>query len=73
MDIHLIELLTLFFAVMSFMYFIRKDTKEFLDKFSKETKKFHDETSKETKEFHGRICKLEERYYQLMQRFLEKK
>ena len=28
---------------------------------------------KETKDFHGRLCALEERYLQMMQRILEKK
>ena len=28
---------------------------------------------KETKDFHGRLCTLEERYFQMMQRILEKK
>lgn len=33
----------------------------------------HRETNKEMKDFHGRMCTLEERYYQLMQKMLEKK
>ena len=33
----------------------------------------HRETSKEMKDFHGRLCALEERYLQMMQRILEKK
>ena len=33
----------------------------------------HRETSKEMKDFHGRLCTLEERYFQMMQRILEKK
>ncbi len=31
----------------------------------------HRENAKETKDFHGRICTLEERYLQLMQRYFE--
>lgn len=31
------------------------------------------EFEKETKDFHGRLCALEERYLQMMQRILEKK
>ena len=33
----------------------------------------HRETFKELKDFHGRLCTLEERYIQLMQRILENK
>lgn len=35
--------------------------------------KLHQEMQKEMKDFHGRLCALEERYLQLMQRNLEKK
>lgn len=31
------------------------------------------ENAKEMKEFHGRLCTLEEKYIQMMERFLEKK
>jgi hypothetical protein len=31
------------------------------------------ESSKEMKDFHGRLCALEEKYIQIMQRILEKK
>lgn len=31
------------------------------------------ESAKETKEFHGRLCALEEKYTQMMERFLEEK
>lgn len=33
----------------------------------------HRETFKEMKDFHGRLCTLEERYLQMMQRILERK
>ncbi len=33
----------------------------------------HKETYKEMKDFHGRMCTLEERYYQIMQKILEGK
>lgn len=32
----------------------------------------HRESSKEMRDFHGRLCTLEERYLQLMQKMLEK-
>lgn len=32
----------------------------------------HRQTFSEMKDFHGRLCTLEERYLQLMQRFLER-
>lgn len=33
----------------------------------------HRENSKEMRDFHGRLCTLEERYFQMMQRVLEGK
>lgn len=43
----------------------------------KESVKMHQEFTKEIgremKDFHGRLCALEERYIQVMQRFLENK
>lgn len=33
----------------------------------------HRESTKEMKDFHGRLCTLEERYLQIMQKMLEKK
>lgn len=35
--------------------------------------KMYQDFSKETKDFHGRLCALEERYIQMMERFMEKK
>ena len=39
----------------------------------KENIKMHQDSSKEMKDFHGRLCTLEERYLQMMQKFLERK
>ena len=39
----------------------------------KENLKESSERGKEMKDFHGRLCILEERYLQMMQRLLEKK
>ncbi len=39
----------------------------------RENIKMHQENSKEMKEFHGRLCTLEERYIQVMQRIWENK
>lgn len=37
----------------------------------RENSKMHLDAAKEMKEFHGRLCALEERYLQMMQRYLE--
>lgn len=37
----------------------------------RENIKMHQETAKENKDFHGRLCTIEERYIQLMQRMWE--
>jgi hypothetical protein len=39
--------------------------------FSAEMKEFRNEWREESKDFHGRLCTLEERYFQIMQRILE--
>lgn len=39
----------------------------------RENVKMHHENSKEMKDFHGRLCALEERYIQVMQRIWENK
>ncbi len=39
----------------------------------RETMKAQNEAAKEQKDFHGRLCTLEERYIQMMQRILESK
>jgi hypothetical protein len=33
----------------------------------------HRETYKESKDFHGRLCKLEEKYVQMMERFMQER
>lgn len=39
----------------------------------KENKSMQDKQAAESKDFHGRLCALEEKYIQMMQRILEKK
>jgi len=34
---------------------------------------FHRDNTKEMKDFHGRLCTLEEKYIQMMERFLDSK
>lgn len=39
----------------------------------KENRQMAEEFRKESKDFHGRLCTLEERHFQMMQRLLEKR
>jgi hypothetical protein len=39
----------------------------------RENREMYKDITKEIKDFHGRLCTLEERYIQMMQRMLEKK
>ena len=39
----------------------------------RENIRMHQSYAKEMKDFHGRMCTIEERYVQMMQRILEKK
>jgi hypothetical protein len=36
-------------------------------------KSTNEKFEKETKDFHGRLCRLEEKYIQMMERFMKKK
>lgn len=63
---HWAEVIGLFFTFSGMVWLMHR-----------ESVKMHFETreaiSKEMKDFHGRLCILEERYIQLMQRIFEKK
>ena len=39
----------------------------------RENIKMHQDNAKESKDFHGRLCALEEKYIQVMQRILEER
>lgn len=52
------QFLTTLLALGGIYFTIRSDSKE---------------TQKEMKDFHGRLCALEEKYIQMMQRFMEKR
>lgn len=39
----------------------------------KENKSMQEKWNQESKDFHGRLCALEEKYIQMMERFLSKK
>lgn len=41
--------------------------------FRRETKEQISEMNHQMKDFHGRLCTLEERYFQILQKYLEKK
>lgn len=58
MDIHLVEFSILFLTLMGVLFMNRIDAKSI---------------HRETKDFHGRLCKLEEKYIQMMERFLDSK
>ncbi len=53
-------------------WFFRKETKEQIAEMKAEAKEFKERSIAESKDFHGKMCTLEERYFQLMQRILEK-
>lgn len=53
-------------------WFFRRETKEQIAEIRQEMKEFKEASIAESKDFHGKMCRLEERYLQLMQRILEK-
>jgi hypothetical protein len=54
-------------------YWMHRENKQAADVFRLEIKHLGTEIQKEMKDFHGRLCTLEERYIQMMQRVLEGK
>ena len=50
-----------------------RETREFRNEHNRETREFRNEYTKEMRDFHGRLCALEEKYIQMMERFLNKK
>lgn len=64
-----IQVLTIIGSTLGACWFFRRETKEQLTEMRTDMKEFQ----KSQIEFHGRLCTLEERYLQMMQRHLEKK
>ena len=54
-------------------YWMHRENKQQANEFKRESDVFKNEFKEEMKIFHGRLCILEERYMQMMQRILEKK
>lgn len=54
-------------------YWMHRENKQTSDAFRMEIKSLGNEIQREMKDFHGRLCTLEERYIQMMQRLLEGK
>lgn len=50
-------------------WMMHRENKEFRNDITR----ISDQISKESKDFHGRLCQLEEKYIQMMQRILEEK
>lgn len=64
-----IQVLTIIASTIGCCWFFRKETKEQISEMNAEMKDFH----QAMKDFHGRLCRLEEKYQQMMQRYLEEK
>ena len=57
-----LQVLTIAGSTIGACWYLHKDSQ-------KDMKEFHNEM----KDFHGRLCRLEEKYQQMMQRYLERK
>lgn len=68
---------SLFIGAFTGMYLsLKSDAKNDRNKASEDRKdliSIMKNSEKETRDFHGRLCTLEEKYIQMMQRFMEKK
>ncbi len=64
-----LQVITIAGSTIGACLYFRSETKYQLDKLAEHGR----ERDLENKEFHGRLCALEERYLQMMQRILERK
>lgn len=67
------QFLLLFAALIGMMYTVRSDAKDDRRRSAGDRKEIIDmmrNSEQEAKEFHGRLCTLEERYLQMMERFI---
>ena len=64
-----LQVITIAGSTIGACLFFRKETKAQLDKLAEHGR----ERDQENKDFHGRMCALEERYVQMMQRILEER
>jgi len=69
MDMEWIQVLAIASSTIGACWFMHRESVSM----HRENISMHKETAKEMKDFHGRLCTLEERHLQLLQRFLEKK
>lgn len=64
-----LQVLTIVGSTVGSCWYFRRETKEQIAELKADAK----ERAQETKDFHGRMCALEERYIQMMQRVMERR
>jgi len=64
-----LQVLTIVGSTIGCCYYFRKETKEQIEELKQDAR----ERAAENKDFHGRLCRLEERYIQMMERFMSQK
>lgn len=64
-----LQVLTIIGSTVACCFYFRKETESQLNKLAEHGR----ERDQEMKDFHGRMCALEEKYIQMMQRVMEKR
>lgn len=64
------QVLTIVAATVGSCLYFRRETKQQITELRDEWKQWRTSHDAEMKDFHGRLCQLEERYIQMMQRFM---
>jgi len=60
-------------SIFAFWFVIHRENQIILRDIAKEQKDFQLFMKEESKDFHGRLCSLEQKYINVMERFLEQK
>jgi hypothetical protein len=60
-------------SIFGFWFVIHRENQTILRDIAKEQKDFQFFMKEESKDFHGRLCSLEQKYINVMERFLEQK
>lgn len=70
MDMSWLQVLTIAGTTIGCCAFFRKETKEQISEIKKDFAAWRESNAQEMKDFHGRLCRLEEKYIQMMERFM---
>ncbi len=68
-----LQVLTISGSTIGACWYFKRDSDAKLEKIDAKLEKFSDKFTEEMRDYHGRLCKLEERYLQIIQRNMEER